>query len=133
MLEAPLVLIPAACRRENRLIIDWKMGFWSGRWESNPRPKLGKLLYCHCTTPALRFILPPNGHLYSASLYSPESGKGNDYSHPFLAENARSQDALATKKSCATLSQTEAEADRSDIQSVVRWRHRALPPFRLDF
>ena len=25
---------------------------WSGRWESNPRPKLGKLLYCHCTTPA---------------------------------------------------------------------------------
>src|SRR6266581_8550873 len=26
--------------------------FWSGRWESNPRPKLGKLLYCHCTTPA---------------------------------------------------------------------------------
>ena len=27
--------------------------FWSGRWESNPRPKLGKLLYCHCTTPAL--------------------------------------------------------------------------------
>ena len=37
----------------------WKMKqrrkcfvFWSGRWESNPRPKLGKLLYCHCTTPA---------------------------------------------------------------------------------
>src|SRR5207249_9473619 len=37
----------------------WKMRqrpksfvFWSGRWESNPRPKLGKLLYCHCTTPA---------------------------------------------------------------------------------
>ena len=28
-------------------------GIWSGRWESNPRPKLGKLLYCHCTTPAL--------------------------------------------------------------------------------
>src|SRR6266850_2915153 len=28
-------------------------GLWSGRWESNPRPKLGKLLYCHCTTPAL--------------------------------------------------------------------------------
>src|ERR1700676_2759022 len=28
-------------------------GSWSGRWESNPRPKLGKLLYCHCTTPAL--------------------------------------------------------------------------------
>jgi hypothetical protein len=27
---------------------------WSGRWESNPRPKLGKLLYCHCTTPAHR-------------------------------------------------------------------------------
>ena len=20
---------------------------WSGRWESNPRPKLGKLLFCH--------------------------------------------------------------------------------------
>jgi hypothetical protein len=38
----------------------WKMSLllkcfkiWSGRWESNPRPKLGKLLYCHCTTPAL--------------------------------------------------------------------------------
>jgi hypothetical protein len=37
----------------------WKMRrprnffrIWSGRWESNPRPKLGKLLYCHCTTPA---------------------------------------------------------------------------------
>ena len=30
----------------------------SGRWESNPRPKLGKLLYCHCTTPALRLTLP---------------------------------------------------------------------------
>ena len=29
--------------------------FWSGRWESNPRPKLGKLLYCHCTTPARCF------------------------------------------------------------------------------
>ena len=28
---------------------------WSGRWESNPRPKLGKLLYCHCTTPARFF------------------------------------------------------------------------------
>ena len=27
-------------------------GLWGGRWESNPRPKLGKLLYCHCTTPA---------------------------------------------------------------------------------
>jgi hypothetical protein len=22
-------------------------GLWSGRWESNPRPKLGKLLFCH--------------------------------------------------------------------------------------
>src|SRR5882724_2623414 len=30
-------------------------GSWSGRWESNPRPKLGKLLYCHCTTPARFF------------------------------------------------------------------------------
>src|ERR1700751_3167686 len=29
-----------------------RFGIWSGRWESNPRPKLGKLLYCHCTTPA---------------------------------------------------------------------------------
>jgi hypothetical protein len=27
---------------------------WSGRRESNPCPKLGKLLYCHCTTPAHR-------------------------------------------------------------------------------
>src|ERR1700729_1641152 len=37
---------------------------WSGRWESNPRPKLGKLLYCHCTTPALlatrRLYLSPS-------------------------------------------------------------------------
>src|SRR6266571_8767987 len=31
--------------------------FWSGRWESNPRPKLGKLLYCHCTTPAQKLTL----------------------------------------------------------------------------
>src|SRR5208283_4179182 len=30
---------------------------WSGRWESNPRPKLGKLLYCHCTTPALLILI----------------------------------------------------------------------------
>src|SRR5882672_12391499 len=36
-------------RKGNRVI----EAFWSGRWESNPRPKLGKLLYCHCTTPAL--------------------------------------------------------------------------------
>ena len=36
--------------------------FWSGRWESNPRPKLGKLLYCHCTTPAqIAFILSKVG------------------------------------------------------------------------
>ncbi|SRR5260370_30359642 len=35
---------------------------WSGRWESNPRPKLGKLLYCHCTTPALlsSLLIIPN-------------------------------------------------------------------------
>src|ERR1700740_1560370 len=31
---------------------DCTQDLWSGRWESNPRPKLGKLLYCHCTTPA---------------------------------------------------------------------------------
>ena len=32
---------------------------WSGRWESKQRPKLGKLPYCHCTTPALiQLILP---------------------------------------------------------------------------
>ena len=30
---------------------------WSGRWESNPRLKLGKLGYYHYTTPALRPIL----------------------------------------------------------------------------
>src|SRR5437762_13955743 len=35
--------------------------FWSGRWESNPRPKLGKLLYCHCTTPALKIKLADCG------------------------------------------------------------------------
>src|SRR5580698_1170891 len=34
---------------------------WSGRWESNPRPKLGKLLYCHCTTPALTPLYPRIG------------------------------------------------------------------------
>ena len=27
---------------------------WSGRWESNPRLKLGKLGYYHYTTPALQ-------------------------------------------------------------------------------
>ena len=27
---------------------------WSGRWESNPRLKLGKLGYYHYTTPACR-------------------------------------------------------------------------------
>ncbi len=27
---------------------------WSGRWESNPRLKLGKLGYYHYTTPASR-------------------------------------------------------------------------------
>jgi hypothetical protein len=35
-----------------------QLGLWSGRWESNPRPKLGKLLYCHCTTPALLSASP---------------------------------------------------------------------------
>ena len=30
---------------------------WSGRWESNPRLKLGKLGYYHYTTPASKFIL----------------------------------------------------------------------------
>src|ERR1035441_116090 len=32
-------------------------GKWSGRWESNPRLKLGKLGYYHYTTPATRLIL----------------------------------------------------------------------------
>jgi hypothetical protein len=32
-------------------------GKWSGRWESNPRLKLGKLGYYHYTTPAWRSIL----------------------------------------------------------------------------
>ncbi len=30
---------------------------WSGRWESNPRLKLGKLGYYHYTTPATSPIL----------------------------------------------------------------------------
>jgi hypothetical protein len=30
---------------------------WSGRWESNPRLKLGKLGYYHYTTPATDLIL----------------------------------------------------------------------------
>src|ERR1700686_3289939 len=30
---------------------------WSGRWESNPRLKLGKLGYYHYTTPAVASIL----------------------------------------------------------------------------
>jgi hypothetical protein len=30
---------------------------WSGRWESNPRLKLGKLGYYHYTTPAIGLIL----------------------------------------------------------------------------
>ena len=30
------------------------VGEWSGRWESNPRLKLGKLGYYHYTTPATR-------------------------------------------------------------------------------
>ena len=34
-----------------------QQALWSGRWESNPRPKLGKLLYCHCTTPALILLI----------------------------------------------------------------------------
>src|ERR1700722_6654446 len=41
--------------------------FWSGRWESNPRPKLGKLLYCHCTTPALRPLYPRIGRRESVA------------------------------------------------------------------
>jgi hypothetical protein len=32
-------------------------GKWSGRWESNPRLKLGKLGYYHYTTPATCLIL----------------------------------------------------------------------------
>jgi hypothetical protein len=32
---------------------------WSGRWESNPRLKLGKLGYYHYTTPAYRPFYAP--------------------------------------------------------------------------
>ena len=32
-------------------------GRWSGRWETNPRLKLGKLGYYHYTTPASETIL----------------------------------------------------------------------------
>ena len=51
-------LIARHCKRE---IIGshWPAlaGEWSGRWESNPRLKLGKLGYYHYTTPATRLIL----------------------------------------------------------------------------
>ena len=60
----------------------WKMRslpkclrIWSGRWESNPRPKLGKLLYCHCTTPA-RFRY--------ASIIHNEMPASTDRSFPIL-------------------------------------------------
>src|ERR1700687_505589 len=65
------------CNRFNKRFVGWETGnwkiwktrrrpkffrFWSGRRESNPRPKLGKLLYCHCTTPA-RFKLLAHSQL----------------------------------------------------------------------
>ena len=31
---------------------------WSGWWESNPRYQLGKLKFCHWTTPAFIFMTP---------------------------------------------------------------------------
>src|SRR5580693_1693232 len=45
------------CRvsKDSRINVNF-LKVWSGRWESNPRPKLGKLLYCHCTTPARRSL-----------------------------------------------------------------------------
>src|SRR6266478_6244646 len=60
---------------------------WSGRWESNPRPKLGKLLYCHCTTPALvsiPLIIIHNRPRRSLSIYQ--------YSLPFVVARHTSCD-----------------------------------------
>jgi hypothetical protein len=45
-------LVPSAESVPSSLYVICLLNLWSGRWESNPRPKLGKLLYCHCTTPA---------------------------------------------------------------------------------
>src|ERR1700679_3010383 len=41
-------VLPQSCRPELRGVAEE----WSGRWESNPRLKLGKLGYYHYTTPA---------------------------------------------------------------------------------
>ncbi len=43
--------------KPSRLALASDGGKWSGRWESNPRLKLGKLGYYHYTTPAARLIL----------------------------------------------------------------------------
>jgi hypothetical protein len=37
------VVVPATDGYAQGRLIHW--GSWSGRWESNPHPKLGKLLY----------------------------------------------------------------------------------------
>jgi hypothetical protein len=44
-------------------------GKWSGRWESNPRLKLGKLGYYHYTTPA---SVPDSSRLWEHRATSPE-------------------------------------------------------------
>jgi hypothetical protein len=51
-LEASPILALASCPELPEVIFEW-----SGRWESNPRLKLGKLGYYHYTTPARRSIL----------------------------------------------------------------------------
>src|ERR1700723_4460520 len=46
---------------------------WSGRWESNPRLKLGKLGYYHYTTPARAAILVAFGGI--KQIHPTDSGK----------------------------------------------------------
>ena len=93
----------------------WKMKplrkcfiFWSGRWESNPRPKLGKLLYCHCTTPA---------HFHTDSLI-----------HDLTTFNRR-QDAELNLQSVAGMSARDSVDDRVGRRSscaVFTRQHQAF-------
>ena len=49
---------------------------WSGRWESNPRLKLGKLGYYHYTTPAqVGFYAPHRGQRKSFGRAAPHHSK----------------------------------------------------------
>ncbi len=81
---------------KNPRLVGWHWpamaGEWSGRWESNPRLKLGKLGYYHYTTPATRLILfgiHRVGNLLRRTNGRVAQNQANDESHRYGQRIAR--------------------------------------------